>query len=122
MSSKRLIGYWIATGILCLVMAFGGVMDAINTAEVREIFAGLGYPAYFAHMLGIAKLLGVAAVLAPGFPRLKEWAYAGFTFDLIAAAISHAAVGDPVAPIALPLAFLIPLAASYAWRPPGRRL
>jgi uncharacterized membrane protein YphA (DoxX/SURF4 family) len=122
MSNKRLIGYWLATGIICFIMGGGGVMDALRTHEALEIFARLGYPAYFAFLLGVAKLLGVVAVLVPGFPRLKEWAYAGFTFDLLAAAASHAAVGDPAFEIAFPIAFLIPLAMSHAWRPPGRRL
>ena len=45
--------------------------------------------------LGTAKLLGVAAVLAPGFPRLKEWAFAGLTFDVVGALYSHLSVGDP---------------------------
>jgi uncharacterized membrane protein YphA (DoxX/SURF4 family) len=122
MSNKRLIGYWLATGIICFIMGGGGVMDALRTDEALEIFARLGYPAYFAFLLGVAKLLGVVAILVPGFPRLKEWAYAGFTFDLLAAAASHAAVGDPAFEIAFPIAFLIPLAMSHAWRPPGRRL
>ena len=122
MSTKRLIGYWIATGILCFIMGVGGVMDALRTADALEIFARLGYPAYFALLLGVAKLLGVVAVVVPGFPRLKEWAYAGFTFDLLAAAASHAAIGDSAFEIAFPLTLLIPLALSHAWRPPGRRL
>ena len=54
----------------------------------------LGYPAYFAVLLGVWKVLGGLAILAPRLPRLKEWAYAGMFFDLSGAAISHGSVGD----------------------------
>ena len=65
-------------------------------------------------LLGILKLLGVVALLAPGFARLKEWAYAGFSFDLIGAAFSFAAAGDPTpAGIAPPLLILAVVAVSY---------
>ena len=36
--------------------------------------AQLGYPAYLLLLLGAWKVLGAAAILAPGLPRLKEWA------------------------------------------------
>ena len=74
-------------------------------------------------LLGILKLLGVVALLAPGFARLKEWAYAGFSFDLIGAAFSFAAAGDPTpAGIAPPLLILAVVAVSYVLRPESRRL
>ena len=44
----------------------------------------LGYPDYFATILGVWKVLGGIAVLLPRTPRLKEWAYAGMVFDLTA--------------------------------------
>ena len=78
----------------------------------------LGYPPYLMTLLGILKLLGVVALLAPGFARLKEWAYAGFSFDLIGAAFSFAAAGDPTpAGIAPPLLILAVVAVSYVLRP-----
>jgi hypothetical protein len=66
----------------------------------------LGYPLFFVPFIGVAKLLGVIAILVPGFPRLKEWAYAGLYFDLIGATFSILAVGKPdwlfmVLPLAL---------------------
>ncbi|MCP3958380.1 MAG: DoxX family protein [bacterium] len=72
--------------------------------------------------LGIAKLLGVVAVLAPDFPKLKEWAYAGFTFLLVGAAYSHAAAGDPVQLIVIPLVVLGVGLISYKLRPRTRRI
>ena len=82
----------------------------------------LGYPLYFASILGVWKLLGAIAIVVPGFPRLKEWAYAGFCFDLTAAALSHAAVGDTTGDIVAPLVFLALVFASWALRPASRTL
>ena len=73
------------------------------------VFRHLGYPPYLLLFLGTAKILGVAAVLAPGLPRLKEWAFAGLTFDLIGALYSHVSVGDPAsvwAPAAIGLVLM----------------
>jgi hypothetical protein len=82
----------------------------------------LGYPAYFALILGLGKLLGAVAIVMPRFPRLKEWAYAGFFFDLTAGAYSRAAVGDSAVDIIAPLVFLALTMASWALRPDSRRL
>ena len=82
----------------------------------------LGYPSYFMTILGAAKLLGVAAVLAPGLPLLKEWAYAGFAFNLIGAVATHIAVADPIGEWLPPLVLLGLGAASYVLRPASRRL
>jgi uncharacterized membrane protein YphA (DoxX/SURF4 family) len=119
---KRIIGYWILTALICLPMALGGVVDMLQTEQALEITRHLGYPDYFLVMLGVAKLLGVAAVLAPGLRRIKEWAYAGFAFDLVAAIVSHAAVGDPIADSVMPGVLFLILAGSYALRPVSRRL
>ena len=73
-------------------------------------------------ILGVAKILGGIALLIPGVPLLKEWAYAGFTFDLFGAAASHAFVSDPIAEIIVPLVVLSIAIASYCLRPPNRRL
>ncbi len=92
-------------------------------AEIQaEALASLGYPAYLMTILGVAKLLGVIALLLPRMPLLKEWAYAGFTFDLLGATASHAFVGDGIGEIMMPLIFLGIAATSYSLRPPTRRL
>lgn len=119
---KRIIGYWILTALICLPMIVGGVADMLQTEQTLEIIRRLGYPDYFLVMLGVAKLLGVAAVLAPGLRRIKEWAYAGFAFDLVAAIVSHAAVGDPIADTVMPAVLFLILAGSYVLRPDSRRL
>jgi uncharacterized membrane protein len=119
---KRIIGYWILTALICLPMTLGGVVDMLQAEQALEIIRRLGYPDYFLVMLGVAKLLGVAAVLAPGLRRIKEWAYAGFAFDLVAATVSHAAVGDPIADSIVPAVLFLILAGSYVLRPASRRL
>jgi len=82
----------------------------------------LGYPLYFASILGFWKLAGAIAIVTPGLPRLKEWAYAGFFFNLTAAAASHAAAGDSAADVIAPLGFLALVLASWALRPASRTL
>jgi hypothetical protein len=116
------IGYWVATGLAALASAFGGVMDLARPPEVIAGLQHLGYPGYFALILGAWKLLGAAALLAPRLPRLKEWAYAGMLFDLTGAAASHAAVGDPAGKVIVPLVLLAIVLASWALRPAPRVL
>lgn len=114
---KRRILYWVPTGLLVLMMTFGGIMDFMAGPEVLEVTRHLGYPDYFARMLGAAKILGVIAILAPVPRWVREWAYAGFTFDLIAAGISHLAVGDPITAVIPPVLGLVFVAASHmGWR------
>ncbi|HEX5658442.1 MAG TPA: DoxX family protein [Polyangiales bacterium] len=95
---KRNLGYWIPTVLLAFGMGMGGVFDALQTPEAVESVGHLGYPAYFCMWLGIAKLLGVAAILIPGSRTLREWAYAGFTFDILAAIVSVASVDHTSSP------------------------
>ena len=87
----KIITYWIATILVCGQMAFAAFAYLTHQPKVVEGFHSLGYPDYFPMILGTAKILGVVALLVPGLPTLKEWAYAGFTFTFIGAAWSHAA-------------------------------
>lgn len=90
------IFYWIFTGLLSALMLVGSIPDLLSVPEAVALFKHLGYPVYLLPFLGLAKTLGVIAILFPAFPRLKEWAYAGFTYDLLGAMYSSIAVGDPV--------------------------
>src|SRR5258707_10251361 len=93
---KTKILYWVFTGLLAVFMLFSSVPDIMVVPDAISIVTThLGYPKYIIAFLGVAKLLGVIAILVPGFPRLKEWAYAGFVFDLSGAMYSSIAVGDP---------------------------
>ena len=92
-SKGIVIGFWTVTAVLCLQMAL--TADAqLSLPQVAEAFTELGFPAYFRVELGLAKLLGVVLLLAPGPARLKEWAYAGFAITLVSALIADFAVGD----------------------------
>ncbi|MEM8488713.1 MAG: DoxX family protein [Bacteroidota bacterium] len=88
------IFYWIATGLVCLMMIFSAGMYLFNTAEIQALFTSLGYPAYIVIPLAIAKILAVVAILTKKSAVLKEWAYAGLCFDFILASSAHIMVGD----------------------------
>jgi len=118
----KTIAYWTATILGPTSFVIGAVLGLRQSPDVVNNIHHLGYPLYFATLLSAWKLLGAIAITAPGLPRLKEWAYAGFVFDLTGASISHAAVGDATAEILVPLLFLALVAASWALRPAGRRI
>lgn len=93
---KTKIIFWIVTGLFSAFMIFSAINDIMMKSE--PITKGmLGYPAYIIPFIGCAKLLGIIAILIPGFPRIKEWAYAGLFFDLAGATYSGLALGgfDP---------------------------
>ena len=119
---NRTTGYWISTGMFCALYVYGGTSHLLRTEQIATSMAALGYPAYVMTILGVAKLLGVAALLMPGRPLLKEWAYAGFTINLLGAIASHLFVGDPLAHTLRPVFVLGVGAASYHLRPISRRM
>ena len=102
--------YWIETLLVVSLMGSGGVMMLIGSPANVQGMTDLGYPAYLCTILGVAKILGSIAILfgSKKFRTLKEWAYAGFTFDLLGASASYALHGgEPVMHIAAPLIILI---------------
>ncbi|WP_447637337.1 DoxX family protein [Flavobacterium microcysteis] len=89
---KHQIIFWITT---ILIFLFEGVMPALTsqTEMAKEGIRHLGYPEYFGVIITVFKVLGALVLIVPAVPkRLKEWAYAGFTFDFLGASASHAAV------------------------------
>ncbi len=121
-NKRALIGYWICTGLVVVSQGFSGVGDFLGLEPLVEGVTALGYPAYILYILGTAKILGVIALAVPGKPLLKEWAYAGFVFDLLGAAASHVLNGDGPDLIMPPLVVLAILVGSYKLRPADRRL
>jgi hypothetical protein len=112
---KTNIFYWIFTGLLAVLMLFSAIGGLMGGADGAALFKHLGYPLSLLTFLSVAKLLGVVAILVPGYPRVREWAYAGFTFDLLGAMYSFIAVGDPASSW-LPLIIgLLLIAASYTF-------
>lgn len=112
--------YWTTTALTAASMAASAELYLTRNRKMMGQFKALGYPDYFPTILGVFKLLGVAALLAPRRGLLKEWAYAGFSFTFLGAAGSHLAERQE-AEAAAPLVSLGILAASYLTRPPERR-
>lgn len=116
---KNKIIFWIATVILIIwegIMPLATLIFSPHYATVGT--RPLGYPDYFAYALIICKVLGVTAIAYTKTPaKLKEWAYAGLTFNLVFAFISHACVDKNVGFMLLPLIILGILAASYIYQP-----
>ncbi|TGL60604.1 DoxX family protein [Leptospira sarikeiensis] len=107
--------YWATTGLIAVGNLFGAFAYTTQSPQVLEGLASLGYPAYLALILGPAKGLSALALLYPKFPRLKEWAYAGVTFNVLGAGLSHLFKNDPN--FVTPFIFLGLLAISYVtWR------
>jgi hypothetical protein len=114
-SRYRIIAYWVTTTLVVFELALGGVWDSC----VCPRFA----PSSNGWALGIWKLLGAVALVIPRFPRLKEWAYAGVLFDLTGAVASLLATGlMDAGTIAYPIVMTGIAIASWALRPPSRRL
>jgi hypothetical protein len=122
----RKISYWITTGLVAFFIGGGGLSQIWQfKVNPHGIVPELGYPMYFFAILGFWKALGAIAILWPGFPRLKEWAYAGIFFDLTGAAASCVAVGGYGAygfHVIAPLVIAGFMVASWALRPEGRTI
>jgi hypothetical protein len=120
------IAYWTTTGLVAFFIGGGGFAQlAQYRANPHGVVPQLGYPEYFFGILGFWKVLGAIAILAPRFPRLKEWAYAGIFFDLTGAAASCAAVGGYGAygfHVIAPLVIGGLTVASWALRPSSRTI
>ncbi|MEQ1921818.1 MAG: DoxX family protein [Pyrinomonadaceae bacterium] len=95
MEKAKKIVYWVATLWLSLGMGSSAVVQLMRIPEGVQSVTHLGYPAYLLSILGVWKILGVITILAPKFPVVKEWAYAGFFFVASGALVSHIIMGDP---------------------------
>jgi hypothetical protein len=131
---RRLIAYWLFTLPIAFENAAGAMwvfsqfIPGINQTRAASVFAEylrvmlghLGYPLYFQYLLGPWQLACAAALLAPGLPRVKEWAYAGAFFNYSAAFVSHAFAGD--SPDVASAVFAVLTVVSWALRPADRRV
>src|SRR5574343_478221 len=81
--------YWVTTVVFAVFMTFTAVPDILKVPDAVKFITQLGYPEYFIPFIGVAKVLGSIAIVVPRFTKLKEWAYAGLTFDLIGAVYSN---------------------------------
>ena len=118
----RRSAYWACTLFVALTALGAGVMDVLHVQPLFGLLLHLGYPSYFATILGVWKVLGAVVLLAPRYPLVKEWAYAGMVIDYSSAILSHIACGDGAAAVAGPVFSLAVLVASWFLRPLSRRL
>lgn len=120
--NAKTIGYWAPLVLFSVAMGFGGVADLMKNPQIMESMKKLGYPEYLATILGVWKVGGVIAILLPGLGLLKEWAYAGFFFDLTGASVSHAMIRDTLPETIVPLVILALGVCSWWLRPESRRI
>jgi uncharacterized membrane protein YphA (DoxX/SURF4 family) len=117
----RSIVYWFATANVAAELALGGVWDLLRIDYVRETFERLEYPEYLLTILGVPKLIAAIVLVAPGLPRMKEWAYAGAMFTYVGAVASHLAVDDAGRAMVTASVYAVLTMVSWALRPPSRR-
>jgi hypothetical protein len=120
----RAIAFWATTLVVVFELTAGSVWNLLQIEWVRVQLSHLGYPDYFAYISGAWQVGGAAVIIAPRFPRLKEWAYAGAFFQWSGAVATHILRGDytPVSVWLTPLIFGMLAIASWALRPADRRL
>lgn len=117
----RKIIYWITTGLIAASALFAGFAYLSGNQQAVQGFAHLGYPQHLRVILGIAKLLGALALLSPGIPRIKEWAYAGFGIAWICAVVAHSLAHETSSAISAAVLIVL-LVISYTTRPASRQL
>ena len=123
MEKRNKIIYWIFTALFTIGMFSSGLQQIFRQKDMVDIVSALGYPMYFMTILGVWKILGVIAVLLPGFKLLKEWAYAGFFFVMTGALISHIACGDfGVKAMLGPIFQTLFIVLSWYFRPASRKV
>ena len=107
--------YWVSTALVILIMLFTAVQTFTHLDHMEDFAKQIQFPAYMFVMLSVAKVLGIITLLIPGYPTVKEWVYAGFTFDLIGAIVLFAgsALSFPIGLWAPMAVALLMLAISY---------
>ncbi len=116
------MAYWAVTVVAAALFAVPGAALMAKVPHFAVEMGRLGFPGYFLILLGTFKVAGAAVILAPRLPVLKEWAYAGMSFDIVGAIVSRISVGDPPITMALPILIGALLALSWALRPAARKL
>jgi len=116
----RKIAYWLSTALVAVMSVIAAFVYLSGSPQTVQGFAHVGYPQHLRIILGIAKLLGAITLVIPGVVKLKEWAYAGFTFAWISACVAHYVAKDGSVAF-MPLILLLLLVVSYLTRPANRQ-
>jgi uncharacterized membrane protein YphA (DoxX/SURF4 family) len=119
---RQTIAYWAITAVVVGECIVGGAADLFRLAPFYPMMIALGYPAYLATILGVAKILAATVLLLPRLPRLKEWAYAGIVINMVGAAASYVGARQSAGNLIAPAMFAALALGSWALRPPARRL
>ena len=119
---SKSVAYWAATITIVFAMFSGGVAELAHRPETINGMRELGYPVYFIMIIGFWKILGSVALVAPGLPRVKEWAYAGIFFNMTGAAVSHVVSHSAGWHVVVTLTLAAITIASWALRPASRVL
>ena len=110
---KIKIIYWVSTVMIAIMMVFSA-FSYLTSDAMEKIFQHLGFSGSFRIELAVAKILGVIMIILPVVhPRIKEWAYAGFTIVFISAVVAHLSSGDGMAIASFPIVMLGILSVSY---------
>lgn len=94
MEKRNKIIYYVATGLLSVIMLLSSTMYVVNNEMVSETFLNLGFPVFIIYPLAAAKILGLIALWTNKSKQLKEWAYVGFLFNTLLATGAHLNIGD----------------------------
>jgi|SRR5215471_9823226 len=116
------ISYWVITAMVAFFIGSGGLAELARVPGNIEGLVQLGYPVYFATIIGFWKVMGAIAILVPRFPRLKEWAYAGIFFNMTGAAATSMFTHSEWWHVLVDLTLAALTVASWAIRPASRRL
>jgi hypothetical protein len=110
------IVYWVTTLLFLAFMLLGAVSEVLQTEGAQKLLASLHYPVYLNYILGIAKIVGALVIVQWRYKTIKEWAYAGFTIDILGAAASTYFV-EGIAPAIFTSVFLVlPFLSYYFWK------
>ena len=120
-SRLRTVVYWAVSAPVLFETALGIQWDLARIPYVVDVLGRLGFPVYFATILGVSKILALVALFLPGTARLKEWAYAGLVFVYVGAAACHIAIDDDLGAILTPLVLAAITLVSWGLRPVSRR-
>jgi len=93
MKTQKIL-FYIATGVLTAIMIYSVQMYLRNPEAIAGYFESVNYPRYLVYPLAIAKILGLIAIWGNFSKWLKEWAYAGFFFDIVLAFSAHMVAKD----------------------------
>lgn len=115
--------YWVFTALVIGAMGIGSVIGLLTYPNATGQLTQLGYPAYLAPFLDVARILAlIAIVFLNNYPRLKEWAYAGLAFDVVGAIYSQIAAGKPFVNLIFPVFAILFLCGSYVLYHKKRKL